>query len=197
MAIEKPVIKSEDNAEQQTVTGWVCKTCRRFWGDDERMARYCCSTDFPCACGNRHGKGWTCCKACREKHEDEKWAKRERRPWDGTGMLYSDTMDRWFSSVEDLEGHVLDITDDGGKDDSLQGLHERFRIIICEENKPRTFEMEDYLCDELHEGSDIHARDINKIVNDWIQAQRPLSWTPGRYAWNGEVVAAASPQPKE
>ena len=50
----------EESAEVVTVTGWSCKTCKRWWADDEHMARWCCASDMACDCGKRPGT-----EACR------------------------------------------------------------------------------------------------------------------------------------
>jgi hypothetical protein len=98
---EKRKILAEDNADRCTVEGWVCKTCGRFWGDDERMARYCCATDFPCACGGRHGKGYTCCDDCRAKLDEERHQERLEK---ATEVEYTGPFfvgDDLFFSVDD------------------------------------------------------------------------------------------------
>jgi hypothetical protein len=55
----KKTIFYESGADyHKNIEGWVCKTCRRYWGENEHMARYCCANDFPCKCGKRsRGKG--------------------------------------------------------------------------------------------------------------------------------------------
>ena len=103
----KEPIRYEDAAERRTVEGWVCKACRRWWGEDEHMARWCCSTDQPCACGNRRTKHYTVCDSCREKAELERWLKKERRPYDG-GFLYSDALSRYFDDADDVAADIAE-----------------------------------------------------------------------------------------
>lgn len=192
---EKPVVRFEDAAEQVTVTGWACKICKLFCGNDqmaEHSARWCCATDLPCACGGRNTrKGYTCCEECRRKRNDEQWAKRERRPWDGKAMLYSDTHDKWFADDEEF---LYFCDDEMGeekdpRDVPMSKLAERFRVILGEEFKPREFDMASYLSDYLPENDrrDHGFEEIEKVVNDWIARGRPWSWTQSAYAWDGTV----------
>lgn len=87
-------ILAEESAERRTnIEGWVCKKCGRYWGDDERMARYCCATDFPCDCGEgRYQKSRIRCVACDEKKatelEQERFAK--AKPVEYVGPFFVD-----------------------------------------------------------------------------------------------------------
>jgi hypothetical protein len=177
-------LRYEDGAERVLRRGWMCSRCGTFYGNDpsaEHVARYCCSNDFPCECGARKGKHWTCCQSCRDKHDIERHAKRERRPWDGEQMLYSHVLDKYFSSPEDLCDHLED-NEDSRDRDALQ-------VVLCDPNRPRPFELVDFVSDDLPEdGDDFNppgAAEIEKAVNDYLNGLGVLSWSPGKCAWDG------------
>lgn len=160
------IVRSEDSAEQRTVTGWVCKRCSRYWGDDEHMARYCCATDFPCECGGRRSKPYTHCKSCREKHEYERWFAKEPIEWDGEFPVALWDDDRFFFDADELgfylEEYELEL--------------EYLWLTTCEPNNGRHFEMSEYLCDELPEEFDLDDKEINETVNKWISGHAPFSF---------------------
>ena len=99
------LLNYEDAAEYRTnvvMVGWVCKTCGRFWKDDEDMARYCCCASMPCAsCGGRTDKRYTLCGKCRAekkaREEQEMFDKAEKvTEWDGLvfdGNTYYDNIE--------------------------------------------------------------------------------------------------------
>jgi hypothetical protein len=177
MAEPKPAIRYEDAAEYRTnIEGWCCKTCRRFWAADERMARWCCATELPCPeCGGRNAnKSYTCCAACLRRYEDERWAKLERADWDGETPLCEWRGDRYYFDAEEVAERIVDHMGEGGTIGDI-------RLVVCVAAEPSTFEMAEFLVDELPEdfvpGPDYG--EIDKVVNDWIEAQSPLSWLPG------------------
>ncbi len=71
----------EDAAEEVTVTGWACKHCKRMVGQRQHMASYCCSTSFPCECGQRYGKYQSRCDSCQEKMDTEAWYAKPEVEW--------------------------------------------------------------------------------------------------------------------
>lgn len=170
-------IRYEDAAETVTVTGWRCKKCNHFWGDDERMARWCCATDLPCKCGARLEKHWSLCVTCIANQDTERWDKcyESAVPWDGETPLYSNTMDEFFWSGDDLCWQVE-------ADMKEHGISEReaicrLRLQMCEPDNGTTFEMQEFLTDHLPDGGDtLDCEEIDKAVNDWIESHAPFSW---------------------
>lgn len=159
---------SEASAHVVTVTGWACKHCNRWWGDDECMARYCCATDFPCECGGRREKPYTHCKDCRDRRAAERWAAKDAVEWDGTWPLAVWDDDAFFFDEDDLECY-LDSRWGGELDDALQ-------LTTCRPDNGRHFEMNEYLQDSLPDDSTVDADDIDKTVNDWIALNAPFGW---------------------
>lgn len=166
----KEHIRYEDAAEPKTMTGWACKKCNRFYSQhDEHSARWCCSTDQPCACGGRKSKTYTCCDACRQKLNAERFTKLPRAEWDGdTPVAVWDGDQYFFSPVavaEYCEKHELKL--------------ENVRLVLCEKDKSkRLFEMNEFMSDELAEDYTLDADEIDKAVNDWIEANVPALWHP-------------------
>lgn len=76
---------SPEAASIKTVTGWVSST-GRFWGDDERMARFDGSTHKRCDCGAVIAHR-SYCRACSDRKEAEKWEAMPEAEWDGVAML--------------------------------------------------------------------------------------------------------------
>ena len=83
---DKVIILPSDDAAARKVSGlsgWIAPN-GQWWGDDERMARWCGATHVPCsACQAPVEKSWTMCQACRDKKDEEKYLARERKPYDG------------------------------------------------------------------------------------------------------------------
>jgi hypothetical protein len=182
----KPQVRFEDAAEYKSsgISGWVCKTCRRYWADDERMAKWCCATDLPCECGGRNTeKHYTHCKDCRRKRDDERWSNLERVEWDGETPLCGWQDDRFYFDEDELTDHIGEHLEDGSKLEDV-------RLVLCKPTKPRHFEMAEFLSDTLPQDYDPGPAfdEIDRIVNDWIKARMPLSWEPTNKAISAESL---------
>lgn len=190
MTATKPTIRYEDAAEHKTVslTGFWCRTCGRFWDNDEHMARYCCATDFPCECGARIDGHRARCEACRQKHADEVYAKAEPRPWDGKCMLFSDVTDRFYATPDEFFSSA---GSEYPGDEFPKDFHRKMRVYLTEEHRPHHFSLMDWLEDYLPEDAlsgNYALAPVEKCVNDFIEAGRPWSWWQGKYAWDGSVA---------
>jgi|AGTN01.3.fsa_nt_gi hypothetical protein len=197
----------EGAAERETVTGWVCKTCRRFFGEYEHGARYCCASSLPCEtedCAGRrpYHAGYTVCDDCRSREMAERWAKlyaEKAVAWDGETPLVGWDDDRYFFGEDDIADHV---NDEVGEGDPYEKWHEQIsqlRLVLCEPAKPREFSMAEYLSDDLpdedHGGGGEDFAEIDKVVNDFIDAGRgegkPWSWFPSGVPVTVESVLEA------
>ncbi len=165
----------EQSAEQRTVTGWCCTFCDRWWGTDEHMARYCCASDQPCekGCGRRTTKGHRWCDECSEADKKVRFAALPRVEWDGKTPLCTWDNDKFFFHVEEIEYYL---------DDNEELKLEDLQLVVCEPSRPRQFDIDDYLTDEMPEdcsASDLPgAKEAEKAVNDFIEKASPLSWFP-------------------
>ena len=177
----KPTLTNEEAAEfRENIKGWVCKTCRRFFGDEsgaERMARYCCEKDHECDtkdCQNRVQKPYIYCDPCIDKRDLARWEALEAVAWDGKTPLCLDGGDKFFHDEDDLLEYL-------GENDLAR---EDLRLVICVEEKPRSFDMAEFLHDDLDPdmgfGDGGECREIDKTVNDWIEKNVPVMWVPGK-----------------
>lgn len=170
---------SDEAASLQTVTGWVSRH-GRFYGDDERTARYDGCTHVPCAeCGDPTERSWVKCNDCREKQKLAKFLAREAKPYE-SGMVFSDAYDRYFSDVDE----AAEWADDEGL--SLEDL----RLLLCNPVYPRGLD-EDYWQDELPEDCTLAdvapdladaVSKINDLIAQLRKDNRPMSWMPSKYA---------------
>lgn len=180
---ERMILSTSDEAAQRvTVTGWVARG-GQFWGEDERMARWCGATHVPCSdCGEPAAKPHIKCEVCSQKDDDVKWAAREKQPYDG-GWVYAKTVDRFFESEDDIRDY-LDTYD--------EHTCESLRLVPCEAEYAHEINADDLFCDQLPD--DMSLRDVAGELDEWIskvneciaamrKAGRPLSWMPsGAYA---------------
>lgn len=195
-------LKYEDAAEMETVTGWSCKVCKRFYGAQEHLARRCCATELPCDCGGRNtDKCYTKCGACRTRNEATKWEALYAKAvkWDGSEWpIYSESQDRYFWNAEelhdwfeeqcatpDVDPRLIDLI---MKPKDLLIAEAQFRL--CSPNMGHPFEMNEFLCDVLAEDQEVDSHEIDKVVNDWIVANAPYSWTGDGKAIRIESIQA-------
>lgn len=174
--VEKAVMMdSPEAARRMTVTGWVSRD-GRFFGEDERTARYAGCTHRTCeACGGSVEKSWIKCPACRAKDMDAKWAKLERRPWDGVTPLAIFDSDTYFFDLDDIENYC---EDNGVEVGSL-------RLVFCRPVKPRPVSANELFLDELPEDGDVEDADVLAAVealNKALEKAEPFSWLPGSVA---------------
>lgn len=170
----EPVVlsTSDDAAKIVTVTGWVDRQ-GRFWGNDERMARWSGATHLVCDCGTVHEKAWTKCPECHQKAHEERYAAMPQEAWDGEAPLYSDACDTYFSSEEELVEYVQD---------DPERNYENLRLLICEANYPREIDGSDHFSDDLPEDGELPSvlEAAFEALNEVIKKQPPLSWSPRR-----------------
>ena len=169
-------------ATWKTVSGWVSRD-GRFYGGEERAARYAGSTHAICyTCGVTCRKGYTKCEKCIEACKDEQWAKMERREWDGAQMLYSQTADGWFASPDEALDWMAD-------DEERPQTLEEMRLVLGDPVGVRPLDgsyCADQLADDCEEPKEVaEAMDaFNRAVSGIV-----LSWRPGKYAWKIDGVA--------
>jgi hypothetical protein len=84
--------------------------------------------------------------------------------------------DTYFWTLDDLLEHLETDTPTREQLDEL-------RLIICVPKKPRYFDLNDFLCDDLPDDCDPPGdwKAIEKVVNDYIKDNSPLCWHEGRY----------------
>jgi hypothetical protein len=167
---------SPEAASIKTVTGWVSRT-GRFFGQDERLARYDGCTHQKCSTEGCEAiieiRGFTICDACRHAKDLAKFNAMPRKEWDGTGMIFSDAHDKYFNDLWEAQ----DALEDG---ETLADL----RLIICEPNFLRQVDV-DHWNDDLPEDVDElpdAVSDALEALNKAIDAAGPVSWHPGKFS---------------
>jgi hypothetical protein len=172
------ILPNEEAAEYVTnIEGWVCKTCRVFYGKGgESSARYCCEKDHACntqGCAGRAKKPYTVCDPCRSKLDLERYLKLPEADWDGEAPLVVYHDDQYFFDVDDLADWL-----------SEQGLKvEDAQLVIAEEDRVPHFDMSEFLCDYLCEDNQDQLEStakIDKAVNRWIEKNVPTTWVPSK-----------------
>lgn len=176
----EPIILNTSNeaAQQVTAIGWMSRT-GRFYGDDERMARWDGCTHIACACGEPVEKTWLACDACRRIKDAERWNSFPLVEWDGETPFFTFDSDNFFSDVDAFYEWCLDNEADPSS----------VRLVLA---KPRKFAEVDseYWCDDLPEDGDL-PDDIAAAVehlNTVIRAHKePAAW----WASNKRIIFKA------
>lgn len=160
---------SQEAAQPHTMTGW--KSRNGHFYAEENDARYDGCTHRPCnECGKPAAKAYLVCNECRNARDIARYESMPQVEWDGSAMLYSDALDRYFSDLDDA-------SDECGDGKALADL----RLIICEPNYARQID-EDYFCDELPEDGEAppHIQEAIEKFNEAV-ASTILSWSPGKH----------------
>jgi len=173
--MEKIILPKDDESAKfvNNISGWVSRR-GRFYGADERIARWDGSTHVECTdCQTVISKGRMFCDKCADKRDSAKHAARELAEWDEKGMLYSDAADEFFRSWDEVYDHCeecfLNISD--------------LRLVICEPVFLHQIDADEW-CDDLHEDGELPL-DIEKALeafNAVVRASKPVSWVPGKKA---------------
>ena len=174
MGVEKFSYEQAAEIRKKDFNGWCCKSCDRYYGEEEHIARYCCAKDLPCntpGCKGRAEKPYVCCKECLKKYDRERWLALPEIPWDGETPLCIHDDDTYFYSPEEIDDYL--------EDHDLKA--EDIRLVICEHVDKPEFDMsallEDYLCEDQEVDN---VAEIEKIVNKWIEDNVPEVWYPGK-----------------
>lgn len=156
-------------ATKRTVTGWVDRE-GRFYGDDERMARWSGSTHKKCECGHVYPKSsW--CSPCHERKMDEKWYAMEIVEYTG-GPVVIHNSDHFYESLEDF----LEQFDDEFDDDSDPY---DCKLVLCREEGLREIDSSVFEGQLLEDGelpSDVEEA-IDKF-NEVIRNCKHRTWWP-------------------
>ena len=165
---------SDEAAHLQTnISGWVSRN-GRFWGNDERAARYDGCTHRICEdCGDPCPKSWLICDKCKDIRDIKRYNAMPKEVWNEVGMLYSDALDKYFSYWGEIEDYCED-----------EGIGiDKLRLIICEPDYLPLIP-DDYGSDVLPEDGELPdsvikaIEDFNKIIQD----AGPVSWYPSNRA---------------
>lgn len=172
---EKIILSDSNEAAKfvENISGWVSRH-GRFYGKDERLARYDGCTHRPCeTCGKPVEKSYLKCSLCRDKQAVERHQQRQVAAWDGISMLYSHYDDEYFRDWDE----VKDYADDHDVDVS------KMQLVICDPVFLHQIDTDEW-CDELSEDGELPASVLDALnnLNIAIKDAGPVSWTPGKKA---------------
>lgn len=188
MSTDKEIIMydSPEAAKKETLTGWVSGGNggypKRYYGEDEHMARWAGCTHLKCECGEIMGKSYTRCEKCRHKLDVERYNALKFKEWDYVEPVCTWGGDTYFFDIETLEEFMLE--------------NEQWEIdlIICDPVHYRHIDSEDVVKGESHEDWEPPAELEKKIekFNDYLRTLPPHSWMPGkiRTSYKSEDVKA-------
>lgn len=170
----KPIFpESEEAAKFVTgISGWVDRD-GRFFGNDERLARYSGSTHKKCDCGEIIAKN-SYCNSCSTSIKIERYKNAKKIDWDHKTPLYSESNDEYIHDTDDLINLIeeLEITN---VDDLM--------LFICEPNYLSSIDV-DYWQDDLPEDVDLpgNVAEALDALNKAIRENGAVSWSPGKFA---------------
>lgn len=174
MSKEQMILNTDDQAASlQTVTGWVSRS-GRFYGIDERLARWDGCTHVCCRnCDKPVEKNRTLCSECRLACEIDRYNALPKQEWDRETPLYSDAVGKYFFGEQDLLDHLYD----------ENVTAESLRLVICTPNYASQIDP-DYWHDDLPEEGDLpdEMAEALEALNEVIRKQPPVSWSPGKFA---------------
>ncbi len=138
------------------------------------------------------------CPKCKARETEqiakERYFGMPAKEWDGKTPLYSYVVGQYFMCLGDLEDHIKEYV--YSKPPSWQGTIEGLRLVICE---PVYLQMlgdhyweDDLPTDgnrELPTGVARAVEALNKIIGE----QGPVSWVPGKYRVEGEILPMEKP----
>lgn len=171
-------------AELRTVTGWVCKTCNRFWGNEderaEHMARSCCAKDVPCfQCGTLNSQR-SYCRPCHEKRRDTVWAKMPQRDYDGGVVCVFDD-DRYIFGEGELLDYLADLDEeyvDGVRLEHAKEITLHWHRTVSE-----------LLGDDCGPEFEWDTSEIDKLIEEWVEKNNPNWYAPANERVSDESLA--------
>lgn len=189
------ILSSNEKTKLVTVEGYACTLCNKFWGEYRTGAANCCANTSICEdCGGQiDALYYTYCSACRDKRKTlrfEKLYAEKAVDWDGKTPLYSELYDDYI--MRDLEDWVECRFEDFEKEQPLtKELIEMWQLRLCTPNNGRTFDLNEFLCDDLFEDDTLDSEEVEKFVNDFIARHAPLSWSGDGYPVTVESICRA------
>lgn len=153
------------------VKGWVASD-GRYYGEDERTARYAGCTVRPCAsCDNEVDKSRVYCRSCEARRDMDKFAGFPVEVWDGKTPLCLFNSETYFFG-DDVLDYLADI------DPS-----EEVRICKCKPNHLGLIS-DDNWCDDLPEDGELPDAVFlaMQALNDAIKEAGPVSWYEDKIA---------------
>jgi len=166
---------SEDAAKYVTnISGWVDRN-GRFFGEDKHMAMYSGCTHRPCdVCQKPVEKLYIKCDKCRKSSELQRYENREVVEWGFEIPVYSEYLDQFFLSNDDVEDYLYD---------EIELTFDDLRLVLCNPIYLHPIDTA-YWLDDLPEEVELseNIQDLLNELNSALREEGPVSWTPGKYA---------------
>ena len=167
---KKIMFDSPQAAKQMTVTGWVSSN-GRFYGKDERMARWDGCTHKICECGNTMEKGYSICPVCILNKRNETFQNYTFKEWDYKTplALYDSDVFFWGEDyiTDYLNEHELNPED--------------LNLVLCRPEYLSGINVDQWE-ESLPENSDGELpKELDtkiKELNHFIESLPPVSWFP-------------------
>lgn len=186
MKVEK-IHYDEVPIKKSLVEAWVHAETGRFMGIDEHRVRYgacdlvTCSTDN---CNAHISRGWMYCNDCKEQRDQLRWENAEKQY--STDMLYSDKLDKFFSTVDDVYEEIEYLKDYESATYTLEDL----RLYVCKPCYPRVVDEEDLVADVCPDDfsadeilSDEVLTKLNEL-NTLLKNHKAVSWEASNIAFD-------------
>lgn len=160
----------------ERVVGYACRKCGILYtvkgGDDAEDRAFTCCAPYACSeCKAETERYHTLCRSCSYTKRLNAFIAKGETPWDGKFPIVVWDSDKYLFDEEQL----------------LEYIHEYgwTEFEGCDEVVPRSFEVHDYLSDDLHEDSEMEGdwREFDKTVNAWI-----VEHFPKHYEGNGQRI---------
>lgn len=167
---------SDDSAQIYTSTGWTSRH-GRYFGLDEKTARYDGCTHLKCSCGEVIPRNQIFCETCREKKADEKWLAMPKEDWDYESPINLYGTDTYFSDADEL----IDFCDEN----AIQPKD--LKLVHCKAVYAKQIDPNDHYSDSLAEDGDVPQviKEAFDVLNSVIKTcNLPLSWTTKDVAVN-------------
>jgi len=165
---------SSEAAQYRTgLSGWVSRN-GMYYGNDERAARYDGCTHVTCEdCGKPAPRCWLVCDSCKGIREKATYDAMPKEVWNGEGMLYSESADKYFSDWGEIEDYCEE------EDVTIDSL----RLVICKPNYLPLLDL-DYGCDDLAEDGELPDEIVEAIAkfNAVVKEVGAVSWLPSNKA---------------
>ena len=182
MESEKIILpESPEAAKLVTLTLWESRQGKLFNKEHEDSARYDGSTHSKCECGGIAKRPYFACEPCRSKFEAERFAKLEKKKWDGESPICLYRGDNFFYSYDELVDYCADICHEQDKIIKPEDL----MLVHCKPCKPRVLEGDFF--EALWPEDD--NWDLPKAIydamdefNQTVKDQMPPTWEPSNIA---------------
>jgi hypothetical protein len=146
---------SDEAAQLKTVTGWFSRN-GRFYGNDEKLARFDGCTHKKCECGNLMTRSYIKCDSCRAKLVREEYFKLQFVEWKSAGTnpvcIYREN--EYFFDDDSIEDYL--------SENEMQP--EDLMLVVCSPNYTHTIDSSVWE-DVLAEDQDI-PKELQEKINE-------------------------------